>query len=270
MSFKAGADAVASPHEDDALFTEPTRRDDLIAWAQHHGVEPAAALLAAALSCEAGEGAAAFAASFTRAARRGGAPAGTARTWLFWLWQEAPVAIADRLPSDADRQAADQVMAMHRRALDGAVIDAAEWRAARRTFQSALQSQGAAAAKEALLASMWDLRNVPGAIADVAGGWIRETATMDALEPAGWTWSEYSVVQSAWDAFGIAYSSITRADDEDDASFQARRQRYMQDHPPAIDDDGYAKLAVMNEARSRLSADRADELRAGLLQIVAP
>lgn len=251
------------------LFADATRSAELVDWAAEWAGEAATVLLAAQLSRGEEKGQAAFVMAIVQLIRSGKATEHAARDWLLWLWADAPQSIRSRLSDESDLRAAEEVIVMHRSAAAGVAIEASEWRVARRKFRERLSTDAPACATETVVASMWDLSATPAAMADVASTWVNETSLVDSLRPTGWTWAEYAEVQSNWDAFSIAYSSIPRLAGEDDATFQARKTQYMQDHPPAISEEGYAKWKAMNGHRAEIQSLRVAELRQGLLDLLS-
>lgn len=250
-----------------ALFIDATRSTMLLEWSMRHDAEPATVLLAAELARGTEVDTADFIEAFVAMVRGKHVSEGMARRFLLWLWESATGSIRSRLISERDMAASEAVMEMHRRTMTDDVVSPVEWRAARKGFAESLSPDAPRPAVEAIVASLWNLRTTPGAIADVAASWVRETALVDSVASAGWTWTAYADVQAKWDAFGIAYSSILREDGEDDAAFQARKQRYMQANPPAISEEDYALWKTMSDIRSRIAEERVLELRTGLLAL---
>lgn len=251
------------------IFTDVTREVELRCWAEQHGVEAPLILLAAELARGSMEGQQAFIEEFVFAVKKKCPGKNVARQWLIWLWDKAEDSISVRLSRREDRLAAEEIINMHRRMLVGEIISAGAWRAARKAFTGALIPDTHVAAAEAILSSMWDWDQMPGAVADVASSWIRETALFDAIERTGWSWLEYCKVQATWDAFGIAFSQIAKRSDENETEFQARKRQYMELYPPAISDDEYAKWKAMTNAQEKISAQRVAELRRGVLKMLS-
>ncbi|EZP50023.1 hypothetical protein BW41_03348 [Sphingomonas sp. RIT328] len=248
------------------LLVDGSRSAALLDWADGRGMSAATALLAGGLARAVEEGRDEFVTGFLAVPQ---VATGAALDWLLWLWADAPSSMRARLTREEDVLAAEEVMAMHRHVRDGGRFAAAEWRAARRRFASAISSDASTQVVEAIAASMWDLSETPGAIADVAQSWINGMAMIDAIVASGWTVDDHQRFEETWAAFGIAHARQNRREpDEDDAAFAARQQRYMSENPIGLSESDFARNSAWSDERQRRMQHRAAELRAGLLTLV--
>ncbi|MBW4332166.1 hypothetical protein KY084_14990 [Stakelama sp. CBK3Z-3] len=253
--------------EDVALFLDGSNPAALIGWAEAQGIEAGAVLLASELARMSEAGQVPFVAAFI-AERRSSRD--IALRWMLWLWSDAEAPVCARFTDTADREAAELIIDMHRRVLAGETIEAGEWRAARRRFMAAISPSALTAAVDTIVSSMWAMQTTPGAIADAARSWIKQTAEVDALAPADWTAAEHDRVTTIWDEYGIEQARHNRRlRDESDEAYSARMQEYTRDHPLNLTAEDWSHWNAWQDHYRRLTALRTAELRRGLLRIIA-
>lgn len=179
--------------------------------------------------------------------------------WLIAVWWTMSPSLRSRVSDQALLHAGDNVVEMHRRILAGEKIAAKEWRTARRVeLTTDIQS----AATRTILASAWDLSEMPRAVGDVLAT-VAPLALAEAEHAIGWGALDEQTHRSAEAVYSAKLIEI-----QDLAAEQQKlaRERIVEAHQ-AENRDLYARAEARNEKTWSLLRGWRDAMQGALTSL---